>query len=129
MSEALVLIRHITIDCADPYGLAEFWGRVTGWPMGEGDEPGDPEVLLESSEGPGLLFIRVPEGKSAKNRLHLDLQPRRRTRDEQVEWLVGIGAKVFDDQRRPDGAGWVTMTDPEGNEFCVERSAQERASG
>ncbi|WP_344882589.1 VOC family protein [Allokutzneria multivorans] len=129
MSEELVRIRHITVDCADPYALASFWSRATGWPMSEDDEPGDPEALLEPGVGPGLLFIRVPEGKAVKNRLHLDLQPQGRTRDEHVEWLVGIGAAVFDDQRRPDGLGWVTMTDPEGNEFCVERSAAERASG
>ncbi|SDM97415.1 hypothetical protein SAMN04489726_4273 [Allokutzneria albata] len=122
-------IRHITFDCADPYALAGFWSRATGWPISPDDEPGDDEVLLESSGSPGLLFIRVPEPKSAKNRVHLDLRPSGRTRDEQVEWLLGIGATVHDDQRRPDGTGWVTMADPEGNEFCVERSAAERASG
>ena len=60
--------------------------------------------------------------------MHLDLQPTDRTRDEEVERLLAIGATVYDDQRRPDGTGWVTMQDPEGNEFCVERSTQERAT-
>ena len=129
MSEELVRIRHITVDCADPYALASFWSRATGWPIGAEDEPGDDEVLLEPTGSPGLLFIRVPEAKAVKNRVHLDLQPQGRSRDEQVEWLLGIGATIFDDQRRPDGTGWVTMADPEGNEFCVERGAAERASG
>jgi len=62
-----------------------------------------------------------------KNRVHLDLQPSERTRDEEVAWLQTIGAVVYDDQRRADGTGWVVMRDPEGNEFCVERSAAERA--
>jgi predicted enzyme related to lactoylglutathione lyase len=78
-------------------------------------------------EGPEILFIQVPEGKAGKNRLHLDLQPDIR-RDEEVERLLGLGAALVDDQRRPDGTGWVVLADPEGNEFCVERSAAERAA-
>ena len=79
--------------------------------------------------GVGLLFISVPEGKTVKNRVHLDLMPTERSRDEEVERLLGIGARLVDDQRSPDGTGWVVLTDPEGNEFCVERSAQERSDG
>jgi predicted enzyme related to lactoylglutathione lyase len=68
----------------------------------------------------------VPEGKIAKNRMHLDLIPTTRSRDEEVERLLGIGATLVEDHRKPDGTGWVTLADPEGNEFCVERSAAER---
>lgn len=64
-----------------------------------------------------------------KNRVHLDLQPQDRTRDEEVERLLALGATLQGDHRRPDGTGWVTLHDPEGNEFCVERSAGERAKG
>jgi Glyoxalase-like domain len=71
----------------------------------------------------------VPEGKVLKNRIHLDLMPTARSRDEEVARLLGIGATLVDDQRRPDGTGWVVMADPEGNEFCVERSAGERGEG
>jgi uncharacterized damage-inducible protein DinB len=74
---------------------------------------------------PGLLFIAVSEPKTAKNRVHLDLVPHL-ARDLTVDALVQLGATVVDDHRRPDGSGWVTMADPEGNEFCVERSAAER---
>ncbi|MCW2503713.1 MAG: hypothetical protein JWO79_1997 [Actinomycetia bacterium] len=124
-------IRHITVDCTDPYPLAQFWAAVTGW----GDEPGnpnfptDPEALLVPGEPgvPGLLFIAVPEGKQGKNRIHLDLQPQDRTRDDEVARLLGIGATQVADHRAADGTGWVVLADPEGNEFCVERSAGERA--
>jgi predicted enzyme related to lactoylglutathione lyase len=75
-----------------------------------------------------MLFIPVPEGKTAKNRLHLDLGPTDCTRDEQVAAAVALGASMIGDHRQPDGAGWVTMADPEGNEFCIERSDAERGS-
>ncbi|RYJ30370.1 hypothetical protein CU044_1105 [Streptomyces sp. L-9-10] len=121
------LVRHITIDCGDTYTLGNFWGKVLGASLADDDQPGDSEALLVS-EGGTLLFIQVPEGKSAKNRVHLDLQPQDRTRDEEVDRLLALGATLVDDHRRPDGTGWVTLADPEGNEFCVERSAAERAA-
>jgi antitoxin (DNA-binding transcriptional repressor) of toxin-antitoxin stability system len=74
-----------------------------------------------------LLFIRVPEGKTVKNRLHFDLVPLNRTRDAEVERLLAAGAVLASDQRRPNGRGWVVLADPEGNEFCVETSEAERA--
>lgn len=122
-------IRSMTIDCSDPYRQALFWSEVTGWPEDPEDpnNPGDPEGRIVSPHGTSLLFIPVPEGKTVKNRMHLDLTPTARTRDEEVERLAGVGATVVDDQRRPDGTGWVVMADPEGNEFCVERGARERS--
>jgi predicted enzyme related to lactoylglutathione lyase len=123
-----VQLRHVTIDCAEPYELGTFWSQVTGWPMSDEDEPGDDEVLIVApAPMPGLLFIRVPESKSVKNRIHFDWGPTERTRDEEVERVIGLGAKLYEDHRVPDGRGWVTLQDPEGNEFCVERSAAERS--
>ncbi|MFF4370273.1 VOC family protein [Streptomyces sp. NPDC001594] len=119
------LIRHITIDCHDAYPLAEFWAGVLNGTVHEDDSPGDPEVLL-STAGGALLFIQVPDTKSVKNRVHLDVQPQDRTRDEEVERLVALGARLVGDHRKPDGTGWATLADPEGNEFCVERSVAER---
>ncbi|KYG56567.1 MULTISPECIES: VOC family protein [Streptomyces] len=119
------LVRHVTIDCADAYSLASFWAQVLGSKVSDEDEPGDEEALVESP-GASLLFIQVPEPKAAKNRVHLDLQPQDRTRDEEVERLIGLGAALLDDRRNPDGTGWATLADPEGNEFCVERSRAER---
>jgi predicted enzyme related to lactoylglutathione lyase len=75
-----------------------------------------------------LLFVKVPEAKVVKNRVHVDLQAIDSTRDHEVVRLVALGATVVADRRRPDGAGWVVLADPEGNEFCVERSADERAA-
>ncbi|MCB8904686.1 VOC family protein [Streptomyces sp. NPDC056664] len=117
----------MTIDCADAYALAAFWANVLDSKVSDEDKPGDEEALVETP-GAGLLFIQVPEAKAVKNRIHLDLQPQDRTRDEEVERLLGLGATLLDDRRNPDGTGWATLGDPEGNEFCVERSTAERAA-
>lgn len=119
-------VHNITFDCADARGLARFWSHLTGWNVYY-DE--DPEVVVAPSyphAGTGLLFIPVPEGKTAKNRIHLDLQPVGLTRDEAVTQALTLGAHVLADHRTADGAGWVTLADPEGNEFCLERSDSER---
>lgn len=122
-------IRHITIDAQEPYLLAQFWSAVTGFPIHPDDLAEDPEIMLAPGQPgvPGLLFIKVPEGKSGKNRVHLDIMPTTGTRDENVERLIGLGAKLLDDRRREDGTGWVVLADPEGNELCIERSVSERA--
>ncbi|WP_329004023.1 VOC family protein [Kribbella sp. NBC_00709] len=120
--------RHITIDAGNPYELAQFWSTVTGWPVADGDAPGDDEVLVAAPAPiPALLFIAVAEGKTVKNRVHLDWGPTERTRNEEVERILALGGTIHEDHRLPDGRGWVTMKDPEGNEFCVERSESERA--
>jgi predicted enzyme related to lactoylglutathione lyase len=119
-------IRTITMDCADADLVGRFWQAVLGWPLQL--EPDGSDAFLENpSGGPNLLFQRVPEPKTAKNRMHLDLGPTERTRDEEVERLLEVGATIYGDHRKPDGTGWVTMADPEGNEFCVERSEAERS--
>ena len=121
--------RHITIDAGNPYELAHFWSTVTGWPIADGDVPGDDEVLVVApAPVPHLLFIAVPESKSVKNRVHLDWSPTERTRDEEVDHILSLGGTIHEDHRRPDGPGWVTMRDPEGNEFCIERSDAERSA-
>jgi hypothetical protein len=127
----MLTVRSITVDCADPYRQALFWSDVTGWQEDPDDpnNPGDPEGRIVSPQGINLLFIPVPEGKTVKNRVHLDFTPTTRTRDEEVTRLLALGASLRDDQRKPDGTGWVVLADPEGNEFCVERSLAERAGG
>jgi predicted enzyme related to lactoylglutathione lyase len=124
-------VRWVDFDCADPYLVAGFWAEVTGLRRDPDDKPGDEECALLSGadviEG-GMLFQRVPEGKVGKNRLHLDLQPTDRTRDEEVERLIGLGASLVADHRKSDGTGWAVLADPEGNEFCVERGVAERAT-
>ncbi|MDD9370512.1 MAG: VOC family protein [Acidimicrobiales bacterium] len=121
-------IHNITIDCRDPYELAGFWAQVVGRPRHEDDHPGDPEAVVLLGDGlPNLLFQHVAEDKAGKNRLHLDLQPDH-PREAEVDRLLALGARLVSDHRRPDGTGWATLADPEGNEFCVERSAAERAA-
>lgn len=125
-------VRTVTFDCADPYALVGFWSQATGYREDpeNGNEPGNPEGLLVATDGqPNLLFIRVPEPKVVKNRVHLDLMPTDRTRDEEVARLLGLGATLVADHREPDGVGWVVLADPEGNELCIERSAEEREGG
>jgi hypothetical protein len=123
----MIEVQCVTVDCADPYGLASWWGEALGLPLGESDKPGDDEVMLDTGRYPFLLFIRVPEGKTVKNRLHLDVSATGGgTRDKEVERLIALGATLYEDHRQPDGTGWVTMLDPEGNEFCVCRSQAER---
>ncbi|MEV4279712.1 VOC family protein [Actinoplanes xinjiangensis] len=115
-------LRHVTVDCADPYQLATFWSRLTGWPVSTIDQPGDDEVLVEAPDPvPGLLFVRVAEPRTVKNRVHLDWKPDARSRDAEVDRAVDLGATIHEDHRGPEDRGWVTLRDPEGNEFCIER--------
>lgn len=120
-------VLHATVDCADPYRLAQFWSKVTGRPVGDDDLPGDPESTVLLAKGATLLFVQVPEPKTSKNRMHLCLQPDG-PRDAEVDRLIGLGATLVHDRRNADGTGWAVLADPEGNEFCVLRSATERAA-
>jgi predicted enzyme related to lactoylglutathione lyase len=76
---------------------------------------------------PYTLAEQNPDDKVVKNRVHLCLEPDG-PRDQEVEWLQSLGATITNDLRNPNGTGWVVMHDPEGNEFCVLRSAAERAA-
>ena len=122
------IVHNITIDSRDPYAQATWWAQVTGGSVGFDDFPGDPEALVEppaDRSAPRLLFEQVPETKAGKNRVHVDLIPDT-TREQEVARLLGLGATHVADHIRPDGSGWVVLADPEGNEFCVERSLAER---
>lgn len=121
------IIQNTCFDCADPYTLAAFWSQVLGIPVDPDDSPGDPEAGFMLDETRGLLFLKVPEPKTVKNRLHLCLQPQQ-AREAEIDRLLGIGATMVDDRRNDDGSGWAVLADPEGNEFCVLRSTEERAA-
>ena len=126
-------ISHTTIDCRNAYELSEWWKPVLGYVDLEDDPnlPGHEECMVRDPEtGHRLLFIEVPDAKTVKNRLHLDLRPRTRSRDEELEKLLTHGAVVVDDLRgrHGPGTGWVVLADPEGNEFCILRSEAEVAA-
>jgi hypothetical protein len=137
---------QVTFDAADPAALAGFWKRALdyveqpppeGWSSWESwaTEQGIPEerwndqsaIVDPQGAGPRIFFQRVPEGKAAKNRVHLDLRAapgledddRRRALREEAERLVALGAtQLYELEER--GAFWITMQDPEGNEFCLD---------
>ena len=126
-------ISHTSIDCQDAHALSEWWKQVLGYV----DRPGDPNLpghvecwIQRPDGGHPLLFLEVPEGKQVKNRLHLDLRPTAGTRDEELERLRGLGAREVADLRghHGPGTGWVVLADPEGNEFCILRGADEVAA-
>lgn len=117
-------IHSVTVDCASPALVGRFWHAVLGGSLELDSVPEDDDwATIELGDGPRLLFQKVPEPKSVKNRLHLDLTPST-TRAEEVERLVGLGATVV--AEFTEFGCWTLMTDPEGNEFCVERSRAEK---
>jgi hypothetical protein len=116
-------ISNVTFDCGDPYALAQFWSAVTACPIAKGDRPGDKEVDVPLSQNLNLVFIKVPESKAVKNRVHVCLRPDG-DREPEVERLLEIGATVVADRRRRSGTGWVVFADPEGNEFCLLRGVK-----
>ncbi|WP_053207849.1 VOC family protein [Jiangella muralis] len=126
-------ISHTSIDCANAYELSEWWRQVLGYVdiADDPNEPGHEECMIQTPDGSHMvLFIEVPEGKTVKNRLHFDLRPTDRTQDEEIERLRSIGATEVADHRGKygPGTGWLTMADPEGNEFCVLRSDAQLAA-
>jgi hypothetical protein len=117
-----IRIQCLCVDTTDPLRLAAFWQAALGWRR-QGDEN---EVVLEPPEGspedgvaPDLLFLRVPEEKAIKNRLHLDLRPADQAAE--VARLEGLGARRVDVGQGTE-VSWVVLADPDSNEFCVLRA-------
>jgi hypothetical protein len=113
------VLREIVIDCADPLKLGRFWAAVLDWPLVETEKG----FCWLSSTGdytappPLLVFVPVPEPKTVKDRLHIDLNPSGCNQAEELERLQALGARPVD-----IGQGevpWVVLADPEGNEFCL----------
>ncbi|MER7013741.1 VOC family protein [Saccharopolyspora sp. NPDC000359] len=119
-------LTEIAIDCADPSGLARFWCAVLGYEVQDEEDDlvtiGSPEVPEGRSRRgpvpPVLTFARVPEGKAVKNRVHLDVNATDVPQDEEVRRLLDLGARHAD-VGQTGAESWVTLADPEGNEFCV----------
>ncbi|MGH9223196.1 MAG: VOC family protein [Acidimicrobiales bacterium] len=115
---------ELIVDAADPEGLARFWADVLGWPRtGNYVDDDDGAVELASPDGarPTLVFLRVPETKSVKNRLHIDVSPSGGAdQAAELERLLALGARPVDVGRGEQT--WVVLADPEGNEFCLLRT-------
>ncbi|MFT6292527.1 MAG: putative enzyme related to lactoylglutathione lyase [Ilumatobacter sp.] len=114
-------IAAITIDCQNAATLAAFWSAALDRPIDpDSEESGASFASIgRTVPTPGalaMMFIKVPEGKSAKNRVHLDLNAGDCA--VEIDRLVGLGATVVHDKHEW-GITWTTLTDPEGNEFCV----------
>jgi Glyoxalase-like domain len=110
-------LAHVTFDCHDAVALAGFWSQALGRPVDDGAEPFFASIGFPSQPGQtAWLFIQVPEDKSAKNRMHIDLTSD--DRDAEVARLVSLGATKVG-QHDEYGHQWSVLHDPEGNEFCV----------
>ena len=116
-----VHVGAVTFDCANALELARFWASVLGREVGAGQPPASEQFATvpppDGGDGsPFLMFIQVPEGKTAKNRVHLDLGTDDLDADRRR--VLDLGAHHVHDKDEW-GFSWSTFTDPEGNEFCL----------
>ncbi len=112
-------LTEVGIDCHDAERMATFWCAALGWKIVDRDE--DEVEIGDGSGSPTLIFLPVPESKTIKNRIHLDVRAVDGDQEAEVERLIGLGARHVD-----IGQGdvtWVVLADPEGNEFCVLQGA------
>lgn len=114
-------LREIAIDCHDAAAVATFWGRVLGWEVQQ-EEPIFWMTAPDAEEATGLalVFVPVPEQKTVKNRVHIDVSPVGCDQEEELERLLSLGA-VRADVGQGDQP-WIVLADPEGNEFCLLRT-------
>jgi predicted enzyme related to lactoylglutathione lyase len=112
-------LHHIVLDAHDLPGLARFWAQALRWRILSERER---EVIIGPHEAApiGMCFMPVPDTKTIKNRLHLDLTTAANDRDAEIERLLQLGARRVD-IGQTGNESWVVLADPEGNEFCVVR--------
>ena len=117
-------------DAADPHSLAAFWALALGYVTEPGyDNPDVASIIDPDGGGPAISFLRVPEAKTAKNRMHIDIRvageppwdmaERSELIRAKVVTLTAAGASAVREELYDDVLGHVVMQDPEGNEFCV----------
>ncbi len=115
-------ISHPTFDALNAYRQSVFWADVLGFAE-DPDDPNEPAheacMIYAPDRATRLLFIEVPDATLLNNRVHLDLRPTDRSREDELERVQALGAVPVADRRRPDGSGWFVVADPEGNEFCI----------
>jgi predicted enzyme related to lactoylglutathione lyase len=115
-------VHHIVVDTHDLPTLAQFWAEALGWRILSQRER---EIVIGPDESApvGMCFMPVPDPKTVKNRLHLDLTTSADDRDAEIERLLTLGARRVD-IGQTGAESWVVLADPEGNEFCVVRPKQ-----
>lgn len=128
-----LVLSHTSIDCHDAFTLSEWWRTALDYEMDPEDPnlPGHEECAIHDPQsGHTLLFLEIQDADLPAKRIHFDLRPRERTQEDEVSWLREHGAELVADHRGiyGPGSGWVTLADPEGNQFCVLLSPEERAS-
>lgn len=112
-----ISIYSTTTDCADAGKLATFWAEVFGRTVDPEASAFFASIGRAASDGQTvMMFIQVPDGKTVKNRMHLDLQADDRAAE--VERIVGLGASIHSEHDEYE-TRWTTLLDPEGNEFCI----------
>ncbi len=110
-------IAVLAIDAVDPRSVANFWCGVLGWRVVEESDEGV-SIAPESGEWPAIDVVPVPELKTVKNRLHLDLRADGASTGVELQRLLDLGAQRVDVGQASD-VSWVVLADPEGNEFCL----------
>lgn len=110
-------IAVLAIDALQPDVVAEFWSAALGWEVVERDQ-GNISIAPPDGAWPTIDVLAVPEAKSVKNRLHLDVRADGLSTAEELERLLALGARRVD-VGQPADASWVVLADPEGNEFCL----------
>jgi hypothetical protein len=113
----VLIWEQLIVNARDPVSLGRWWASALGWVV-VSDVPEEFEIRSSPESLPGLLFVPVPEEKSGKNRLHIDLRPG--DRDREVARLLSLGATRVD--LGQGDVSWIVLADPEGNEFCVLRA-------
>jgi predicted enzyme related to lactoylglutathione lyase len=115
-----VRFTELVVDANDVEALANFWSAVLGWPASPVNDDGDVELVAPDGSFPTILFEPVPEAKTVKDRLHIDVSPTGSDQDAELQRLLDLGARQIDIGQ--GDVDWIVLADPEGNEFCLLRT-------